>query len=91
MPCDISFAALILAFSSSALAVASSFTRFMSGLAGRTLLLLLPLLPGGGLGSFLLPVTFPAFPANGTRMCHSEHVALGIFPLPWSATRQTLV
>jgi hypothetical protein len=46
---------------------------------------------GGGLGPLLLPVKFPwDLPANGTRMCHNAHVALGIFPLPWSATRQTL-
>jgi hypothetical protein len=45
---------------------------------------------GGGLGPLLLPVKFPCdLAVNGTRMCHSEHVALGIFPLPWSATRQT--
>jgi hypothetical protein len=53
-------------------------------------LALLPLLPGGWFEPFLLPVAFPAFPANGTRMCHSKHVALGIFPLLWLATRQTL-
>jgi hypothetical protein len=39
-PCDIIFAALILAFSSSAMAVASSFASFVSGLAGQTLALL---------------------------------------------------
>jgi hypothetical protein len=61
-------------------------------LAGRTLalLLLLPLLPGEGLGPLLLPVKFPwVLPANGTHMCHSAHVAFGIFPLPWSAKMQT--
>jgi hypothetical protein len=48
-----------------------------------------PLVAGGGLGPLLLPVKFPCVAVNGTRMCHSEHVALGIFPLPWLATRQT--
>jgi hypothetical protein len=42
------------------------------------------------LGPLLLPVKFPCdLTVNGTRMCHSEHVAFGIFPLPWLATRQT--
>jgi hypothetical protein len=36
-PCDIILAALILAFSSLAMAVASSFVSFVSGLAGGTL------------------------------------------------------
>jgi hypothetical protein len=66
------------------MAAASRFVSFVSGLAGRTLALL-SLLPGGRLGQL------PAFPANGTRMCYSKHVALGIFPLLWSATRQTFV
>jgi hypothetical protein len=90
-----SFAVLILALSSSALASVSSFA-IMSGLAGRTclaLLLLFPLLPGEGLGLLLLPVKFPwvvVAPANGTCMCHNVHLAFGIFPLPWAATMQTL-
>jgi hypothetical protein len=41
MPCDIVFVALILALSSSARYSASSLTRYLSGLAGRALLLLL--------------------------------------------------
>jgi hypothetical protein len=89
-PCKVIFVALILALSSSARYSASSLTRYLSGLAGQALLLLLPLLPGGGLGPLLLPVKFPwVLPTNETRMCHNAHVALGIFPFLWSVMRQT--
>jgi hypothetical protein len=99
MHCNIiipwSFAVLILALSSSALALVSSL-EIMSGLDGRTCLalLLFPLLPGEGLELLLLSVKFPwvvlaPVPANGSPMCHNVQVAFGIFPLPWAATMQT--
>jgi hypothetical protein len=75
MPCDIIFVALILALSSSARHSASSLAMYLSsGSTGLVLLLLM-----------LFPVGF----SLGILMCYNTHVDLGIFPLPWSATRQT--